>query len=129
MSFLSYSYALLLLVAALAFRLAPQRWRAHVAVGASAIFYASWDLSLCLLILVLAPRLAFDQASGKLNDMRLRELAEQVVGKERSFEWTAGLEAINLAPLYADSAHHTPIGNERVGQQLAQWWQRQGLCP
>ncbi len=79
--------------------------------------------------LVLAPRLAFDRASGKLNDMRLRELAEQVVGKERSFDWTAGLESTNLAPLYADSAHHTPIGNERVGQQLAQWWQRQGLCP
>lgn len=77
---------------------------------------------------VLAPRLAFDRASGKLNDMRLRELAEQVVGKQRSFDWTAGLGSTSLAPLYADSAHHTPLGNERVGQQLAQWWRRQGLC-
>ncbi len=77
----------------------------------------------------LKPHWIIYRASGKLNDMRLRELAEQVVGKERSFDWTAGLEAVNLAPLYADSAHHTPLGNERVGQQLAQWWQRQGLCP
>lgn len=54
MSFLSYHYALLLLGSTLAFRFAPRHWRAHVAIAASGIFYASWNLSLCMLMFAAA---------------------------------------------------------------------------
>ena len=79
--------------------------------------------------LVIAPRLAIDRSSAQVLDMGLSKLATQVVGHQRVFEWAAGLQASELAPLFADGAHHTRAGNERVGQEFAQWWRRQGLCP
>jgi alginate O-acetyltransferase complex protein AlgI len=54
LSFLTFSYAALLLGSVLGFRLAPQRWRPLVAIGASAIFYASWNVSLCMLMFAAA---------------------------------------------------------------------------
>lgn len=83
MSFLSYHYALLLLAAALAFRLAPSRWRAHVAIAASAIFYASWNLSLCMLMFAAA--VFAWQASRDLRGLPARQ------------HWAGGLVLLLMA--------------------------------
>lgn len=78
--------------------------------------------------LVVAPRFGFERATGRLNDMRLNELARQVVDAHHHFDWSVDLGSQDLRPLFADGAHFTRAGNEWIGGQFAQWWQRQGHC-
>jgi hypothetical protein len=78
--------------------------------------------------LIVAPRVSFDRASGRLDDMRLFELAHEVVGADFTFDGLRGVDPAKLPSLFADSAHLTRSGNEWVGEQFAQWALGHGLC-
>lgn len=78
--------------------------------------------------LALSPRISLDRNTGKLDDMGLSGLADQLVGKDRSFDLRRHLGTQDPLPLFADRAHFTRKGNEWVGAEFARWWLGQGFC-
>lgn len=78
--------------------------------------------------LVMAPRMNYRLESGAIDGFGMVEMSVHLVGPQRVFDWSLASGHPPHAQMFADGTHFKPIGNQWVGEQMARWWLKAGLC-